>query len=432
MIIKEDLQECKERMAAWWDHESTDRPVISYNVLEGAGSDRAVLSSSALNFQLCKDWDGIEPILDTFENNYKGLTYGAECIPSFFPNYGPGIMAAVLGVVPEFKSGTMWFHRPTDLKDIINFLESAKLDNNNEWYMRLKRTTEIAAKRGKEHGYCVTMTDMGGILDILVSFLGPTKIILAMKRNPEIIDTCRAIIMEKYLKVYDDLQNIINKYVDGCNSWLNVWCPKPYYTMQCDFSVMLNPKFFHRFVLPDLKEQAEHTDYAFYHLDGPEQVKFLDDILPIVDGIQWVPGMKPEVPQDGADEWMPLYKRIQKAGKNIQMTTFDLKLIPHIYRKLDPKGLFLYAVFISRGLADCYLPEFLGGNGGKIKDKTIEWMKNTGQEKISRTVFREFLTENKIEIDKDLQSAIFKELKGGFNLLRHTPTIGTKRKEKEC
>ncbi len=30
MLLKEDIEESKERMDAWWDHEVIDRPVISY------------------------------------------------------------------------------------------------------------------------------------------------------------------------------------------------------------------------------------------------------------------------------------------------------------------------------------------------------------------------------------------------------------------
>jgi hypothetical protein len=411
MIIKDDLKEAKERMAAWWDHEILDRPVISYNILDGPGADKAAIAASALNFELCKKWDGIEPILDTFENDSDNLIFGGECIPCYFPNYGPGIVASVLGVIPEYKSGTMWFHKPTDVKDIISVLESAKLNNNNEWYVRLKRTTEIAAQRGAKHKYCVSMTDLGGVLDLLVSFLGPQEIIIQMRRNPELIDTCRAIIMEKYLKIYDDLQNIINKYVEGCNTWLNVWCPKRYYTMQCDFSVMLNPKFFERFVLPDIIEQTEHMNYAIWHLDGPEQIKFLDAILPHVNGIQWVPGLKPGVPQDGADEWMHLYKKIQKAGKSIQMTILDYPLISHVYKKLDPKGLFVYTFFVSRAQANCYLPEFVGGDGAKIIYDVINWLQQIGQSKITKADLREFLTKNKIFIEKEFQNQLFIEVR---------------------
>ncbi|KKL95987.1 hypothetical protein LCGC14_1848990 [marine sediment metagenome] len=411
MIVKEDLEEAKERMKSWWDHETTDRPTIAYNIPESQNSAKALIASSALNYDLGKNWDGIESILDTFENNTDGLVWGGECIPRYFPNYGPGAMAAVLGVAPEFKSGTIWFHRKTDVKDIVPLLENAKLNDDNEWYLRLKRTTEIAAKRGAKHNYCVAMTDLGGILDILVSFLGPQEIIIQMRRNPELIDTCRAIILEKYFKLYDELQNIINKYVDGCDTWLNLWCPKRYYTMQSDFCVMLNQKYFERFVLPDLKEQAEHMDHSIYHLDGPEQIRFLDDILKVVDGIQWVPGAKPGMPQDGADEWMSLYKKIQKAGKNIHMTLLDCPVVPKVYKQLDPKGLFVYAVFFTKSLAECYLPKFMGGNGGELINNISKWTKDNNIEKITRARVKEYTLKNNIQISKSLESQIVRDLK---------------------
>lgn len=411
MIFKEDLEEAKERMKAWWDHEIVDRPVISYAIPQSGENGKALLALSGFDFYLGKHHDDIDMCLDRIENNSDGIIFGGENIPTFFPNYGAGVMAAVLGIEPEYKSGTVWFHKKTDLKDIVSVLEDAKLNNNNEWYVRLKRITEIAAKRGAKGNYCVAMTDLGGILDILVSFLGPTQVIVAMKRNPEIIDTCRAIILEKYLKVYDELQDIINKHVDGCNSWLNVWCPKRYYTMQCDVSVMFNPKYFKRFALPDLIAQAEHMDYAMYHLDGPEQIKFVDDLLPHVSGIQYVPGEKPGMPQDGADEWMPFYNKIQKAGKNIHMISLDPRRTASIYKKLDPKGLIVYAIYISKSSANCYLPSFIGGNGGELVEKVGSWVKDNNIAKLTKALLREFLAENNLEVNKELFNQAFKEVK---------------------
>ena len=233
------------------------------------------------------------------------------------------------------------------------------------------------------------MTDLGGILDILISFLGPTNIIVTMKRNPELIDTCRAIILEKYLKVYDELQNIINKYLDGCNTWLNVWCPKRYYTMQCDFSVMLNPKWFKRFVLPDLIEQAEHMDYSIYHLDGPGQLIHLDDLLaePSITGIQWVPGAKDR--SLDPDKWLSVYKKIQAAGKNIVVDNAGETPQSgiHLYEKLDQKGLFMSLIFPNEIRAYYHLPKFVGGNGSVSDYRTFkkEYKENLKKKKATNS-----------------------------------------------
>lgn len=68
---------------------------------------------------------------------------------------------------------------------------------------------------------------------------------------------------------------------------MNIWCPKRRYPIQCDFSAMLSPKLFKRFVLPDILTQAEHMDYSIYHLGGPNEIPYIDDIFasPKINGI---------------------------------------------------------------------------------------------------------------------------------------------------
>jgi len=336
-VLKEDISEAKNRMEAWWDHEIIDRPVISYYFPRNEGSIAGLIDLIFFNFKLAKNPDIIDEVITDFEQRVKNLTYCGESVPSFIPYYGAGIMAAVFGVIPKFQTGTMWFSRPTSPNDIVALLEDVKLNANNPWYSRLLHVTEYAAQHS-QNKYQVSMTDLGGILDVLSSFLGPREIILTMKRRPDIIDTCREILLEKTLKVYDDLQNIINKYNDGCNAWMNVWSKKRWYPIQCDFCAMLNPTWFKKFALPDIITQAAHMDYSIYHLDGPNALIHLDDLLsiPELTGIQWVPGDGRE--PMGHEKWYPIYKKIQAAGKNIVSTVTPSRLST-MYRNFDPKGL---------------------------------------------------------------------------------------------
>ncbi|MFX0133932.1 MAG: hypothetical protein ACFFDN_09825 [Candidatus Hodarchaeota archaeon] len=405
MILKEDMEEAKERMKAWWDHEIIDRPVISYFNPRPKVPFKGIFSF----WCLARNYDAIEECINDYETKIEGIYFGGENIPVFFPNYGPGIMAAVLGVIPEFKASTMWFNRPTDLKDIVSILESAELNKNNEWYSRLLRITEYAAKRASEK-YQVAMTDLGGVLDILSSFLGPETIVIAIREQPELINTCRAIILEKLLKTYDALQNIIDKYCDGCSSWQFVWCHKHWYPIQSDISAIFSPKWFKQFVLPDIVEQAAHMDYAIYHLDGPFALKFLDDLLaaPEITGIQWVPGAGQ--PPDGTEKWMPVYKKIQKAGKNIIMDP-PPKLVPHVYKELDPKGLFARGIFLSDSLAEFYLPTFIGGFGGELVQKLITWLKEHELTSLTRDNLKLFLSEKNIDVSKAIRRTLFQETK---------------------
>ena len=412
-LIKEDIVEAKERLKAWWDHEIIDRPVISYYYPREGSSITGLLDIFGFGWDLAKKPDGIEQTLDNFEERLPDLFFGGENIPSFFPNYGAGIMAAIFGVTPKFQTRTVWFSRPTSPDDIVSLLESVKLNADNPWYSRLLRITKYASKRSTGK-YQISMTDLGGILDILSSFLGPKNIILTMKRRPDIIDTCRVIILEKTLKVYDDLQNIIEKYNDGCNGWLNVWSKKRWYPIQCDFSAMLNPKWFKRFALPDIIAQAAHMDYAIYHLDGPLALTHLDDLLavPEITGIQWVPGDGRE--PMGHEKWYPVYKKIQAAGKNI-VTTVSPSLLSKMYRNFDPKGLYVRTIFFDEHLAQYYLPTFIGGDAGEIIENAIKWVENKGITRMNRTEFEVFLKENKIRTEsrnlKKLHQEINRKLK---------------------
>jgi len=374
-VYKEDINDAKERLKAWWDHEIIDRPCIAYYLLSDSKEIKLehLYEYFGMPWYLAQNWDNIEAFFIIFKEALKSISFGGEAIPRLFPNYGPGIMASIFGIIPKFQSGTVWFHKDTSLEDIIPLLEDVKLNKNNPWYTRLLRITEDVAK-GSGNEYSIALTDLGGVMDILSSFLGPTKIILTMKRHPEIIDTCRTIILEKLLKVYDDLQTIIERYVEGCNSWMPIWCPRRWYPIQSDFSAMLSPKYFRRFVLPDIITQAESMDYAIYHLDGPGQLPHLDDLLlePSITGIQWVPGAGDELSDN--EKWMPIYKKIQAAGKNLIIDNAGEtpNSATHLYKNLDPTGLFMNLIFARKVDAAYYLPNFIGGNGAEGDYKTFK------------------------------------------------------------
>ncbi|MHA2184567.1 MAG: hypothetical protein ACXAAI_06150 [Promethearchaeota archaeon] len=394
-------------MEAWWEHELIDRPVISYFYPKKRGKLGGYLDVIGEDWSLAENFDGIEASLDGYEKRAELTFFGGESVPSYFPNYGPGIVSAIFGVTPKVASRTVWFSRPTEPQDIIGLLEKAKLNQNNEWYSRLLKITEYAAERAGNN-YHLSITDLGGVLDILSSFLGPSNILLTMKRKPEIIDTCREIILEKLLKVYDKLQEIISNHCDGCNNWLNVWSRKRYYTVQCDFSAMLNPKWFKRFALPDIIAQIEHMDCALYHMDGPNQIKYLDDLLniPQLTGIQWVPGLG-RSPQ-GADEWIDLYKKIQNAHKNVVIDA-PAEFVPHLYKILENKGLFVRTFYNSERISNIYLPSFIGGEEGAIIFEIVNWAKKQGKNNVTREDVELLLNSKNREFDSRLKRNLLKE-----------------------
>jgi len=360
MISKEDEDEAKENLKAWWDHKTRNRPIISYSYVKP----EVVNYVNEDMWFLAKNHDSIEDHIKLFEEYSKQLFHGGERIPTLQLNYGPGIMASVLGVKPVFYKRTVWFQDEIPIDRIVSYLEDIKLNENNEWYKRLTMVTRYGAEHANGN-FAVAMTDIGGVLDVLTSLIGAQNLIIAMRQSPGIIDTCREIILDKMVILHDDLQRIIDGYHLGSSAWMNIWCEKHWYPIQCDFCAMMSPKLFKRFVLPDIRRQAEHLDYSIYHLDGPNELVHLDDFLsiPEITGIQWVPGITPGIPQNGEDKWMPLYKKIQQAGKNLVIDP-PSHLVAKMYHVLDPNGLFVTINFGSKMYAEFGLPKFMGGMDG--------------------------------------------------------------------
>ena len=92
-------------------------------------------------------------------------------------------------------------------------------------------------------------------------------------------------------------------------------------------------------------------DYAIYHLDGPNELPYLDDLLavPEITGIQWVPGVQGPVTSD--DKWLPVYQKIQAAGKNIVMDPPG-KGLAKVLSTIESPGIYASTHFNSQIIAD--------------------------------------------------------------------------------
>ncbi len=66
---------------------------------------------------------------------------------------------------------------------------------------------------------------------------------------------------------------------------------------------------------------------------------------------------------------MPVFKKIQAAGKNIVGTDVLPENIARMYNELDPSGLYVVSIIPAKVIADFCLPAFAGGMGGVEDDE---------------------------------------------------------------
>jgi 5-methyltetrahydrofolate--homocysteine methyltransferase len=213
-------------------------------------------------------------------------------------------------------------------------------DAENPWWQRVLAVTRAAVERWGEH-ILVGCTDLGGNLDILASLRSSEKLLFDLSDTPEEVDRLVAEITPLWLRYYDELYESTAAAGRGNACWGPCWSPGKGYMLQCDFSYMISPRMFERFVLPDLSACCAHLDYGFYHLDGKGEIPHLDHLLSIerLRGIQWQPG-------DGqplADGWLPLLKRIRDGGKlcQVYVTAEGAKTI---VRELGGKGFLMHII----------------------------------------------------------------------------------------
>lgn len=337
---------------AWWAHE-LDRPMImieSMNFLHGMPEEYSQ------EFLLDKP---VDELMDFYTQRLELISYYGDSWPKWWPNFGPGIMAGFLGanVLGKPDQRTVWFglDKPAEYEN-LNF----NYDPDNVWWRRIKEITAAAVERWGDR-VSIAHTDLGGALDVLVSFRTGQNLLCDFIDAPDAVIGAARKINELWNRYYDELFDIIKNSGRGTTPWAPIWSPKRTYMLQCDVSYGISPKMFEKFVAPDLDDICSRLDHAFYHLDGKGQIPHLDILLSMknLKGIQWIPGAG----ELQAEDWLPLLKRIRDGGKLCQVyTTQDGAR--KIVRELGGRG-FAIQVFCWPPMNDEQIEDFLKEIGAK-------------------------------------------------------------------
>ena len=255
----------------------------------------------------------VDQILDRAEYDLSKERYLGDAFPCWFPNFGPGVVAAFLGAQLSCGPDTVWFH-PKEVLEPGQLRLDYRADN--PWYQRVREIFAASARRWD--GLVQTsMTDLGGTLDILASFRPSELLPMDLYESPEEVRRLTWDIHRHWLRYYEELDSLIRPTNPGYTSWTPVFSSSSSYMLQCDFCFMIGPAQFREFAYPELADSFKRFKSPFYHLDGVGELNHLDALLadPNLKGIQWIPGAS----QPGVARWPEVYKKILKAGKRIQL-----------------------------------------------------------------------------------------------------------------
>lgn len=337
MKIKRDYEKTKQRIAAFWEKELADRPLVSVLAPKTPGKNTSPFKNDRSDYtaeQLRRYWEDPETVLARNVGLLDNTYLGGDALPVIFLNFGPSGHAAYFGSKPLYQPDTVWYQPVMEEADANRLVYDEA---------ELNRQLEIVRYMGERLGgrYFVSMPDNTGATDVLAALMGAENLLMAFLEDPDGVKQAIRAVNEGHrrstLRYFETLRALADE--GSMHGWMHLYAPGVLQHMQCDISVMLSPTIYEEFVIPELVEQMQWIEYSVYHFDGIEQTKHLDLLLSLKDlrAIQWthVAG------QAGPAHHMDTLKRIQAAGKGLVVMTpkEDVRILAET---LDPRGLYIH------------------------------------------------------------------------------------------
>lgn len=372
--LKPDFDESMARYEAFWECSVADRPPVCITLPRPGASAEATGNRHPDDDPFAGDlgydagdaagpagaddhaarWLNLERRVADEVRRLESTLFLGDALPVAWPNMGPEIFSAWCGAGYVFGETTAWSQPSIEIWE--RDAPGARLDMSHPLFEATLRFTELLIDAGRGR-FIVGLTDFHPGGDHLAALRDPAELAIDLIDNPEWVKRTLLEAEEDYWRAYDVFYERIRDAGMPTTSWIHLPAWGRFYIPSNDFSALISPAMFEEFFLDGIARECRFLDRSIYHLDGPDAVRHLDLLLaiPELDAIQFVPGAGNE----GFERWLPLYRRIQAAGKGImiwpRMDELDL-----VFEHLEPEGVYVSAVrgVRNRSEADEVLERF--------------------------------------------------------------------------
>jgi hypothetical protein len=337
--FKPDYEQSRQRIEAFWEREIVDRPVVQFTLLKPE-RDRVLLPARH-HAGPAERWLDAEYQAEWALAQLSNQLFLGDTLPVAWPNLGPDVFAAFYGCPLVFGDyGTSWsqpiLHDWAAARDVA-------LDWGGPLLCQIEAMTDALLDAGRGR-FLTGLTDLHPGGDCLAALRGPENLALDLLTHPDEVKALLARLEVDYRTVYDRFYRRLCEAGQPCTTWTPLLSEGRYYLPSCDFSIMVGSAMFQEFFLPALARECRFLDRSLYHLDGPGALRHLDCVLDIaeLDAVQFVP----TVTDAAFAKWAWVYKRIQAAGKGLQVTC-DLAEVLKVFDELRPQGVHLVVQGVS-------------------------------------------------------------------------------------
>ncbi len=309
LAFKPDIDEAARRWDAYYAGDIIDRPLVCVTAPRSG-----VKTSWGANYRE-RVFGDLDDIVTRALRAAEATFYGGEAVPAFCPSFGPDEIACFCGAELVWSEGvddTNWSNPCVD--DWERSLPIGLREDHPLW-LRMQELYRRAAARmaGK---MLLSAPDLHTNMDLLAGLRGPERLCLDLLDRPEVIDRAmadaRAVFRRLWAAVVEAGRMAESGYAHIFYSMEGAAC------LQGDFSCMMSPEMFRRWVLPALEEEAEVVGHAIYHWDGPGALVHIDDLVATrgLHTLSYVPGAG----RGGHVDYVELYRRVQKGGKAVAVS----------------------------------------------------------------------------------------------------------------
>jgi hypothetical protein len=331
--LKQDEAEARERLRAFWAGSSLGRPALY------------AVARTAPEPPIPPEWARIDPKQRDYEPGWHAwqaertlanTTFLAEAMPSVIPRFGSllTLLAVLAGGAYEYDDSA-WIQPMPDVyeRDLPTF------DPAHPAVRALEASLDTMARTVGSHATVTPPTTVEG-LTTLSLLREPARLCLDLVERPHDVLRWNEALTSLYVDCYEHFYRHVSRLGYGeTTTWLRVFAEGSLEAVQCDFSVMISPEMYRRFVLSQLERTVAGFDNALYHLDGTCQMRWLDILrgIPGLNGIQWNPEMMTE-PQT---KWIEAFQRIRSTGLVLYTHANSVEEAEVIAREVGPDGLFI-------------------------------------------------------------------------------------------
>lgn len=361
MLHSEEVEKRIERHSRFWrEPYKGEGAYIAVTAFDDVNADRYKKVKKPASLE--DRWFNVDYRMECLMYNLNTTYYAGDAVPTASMDFGPGVLAALLGAEFRLAEDTIWFDEKPFDGHIEELKSHIKFDTDIQIYKTAEKLTEAMCKFS-EGRYVVSILDIGVNADVFSSLYSREKLLRSMVKEQESVDEILSIIDVFWKSIYEDNYALVKRYQPYMTSWIPLISSEKWYPLLSEFSSMVSPSVFKKLILPSLNRETEMLDKVLFNLDGEDEIKHLKEILGLnkLHAVQWDPVPKYMNKYDAVIKdfdsaaSMNVYGDVQRAGKKLVINGLMPTQAVNILNNISEDGVFLFVNCKNRKEADDFI-----------------------------------------------------------------------------